>query len=634
MIVPITRAGKTLLGEVLIEVPLSTHTSMAGELSNDAPTSQESVEFPDIKTLFAQSQIPIARMVLPNHEKKILPSVEQDASRSKGQATLEVKPMNEFSTISARRDAKGSRKGEAAIRKMHSTNDGTASPHEAPKPTKKNEFSALLPSNTPVNPATPSPQGTSDITAAAMAKCSTTTISKRLPVTPQKSQSITATKYEFPNNTPTIPTRHGKVSKKRTTLQIYTPKTSRRKLMEDGMLELPKEEYGLEVIESTRKQLKQMERCLLSQEKLLTEQKRQRELNSSGGKKRGGSAEIDKERRRSKKKKRRVSEGVLRKDSGDAKAAGSDTPAGNGSTSGNATGSTRQGPHEPAQTSNGNGSTVQRPPQGLAEDLRSGDATSIREKAQLRTLNIIRPSHEGGQAAQKLDQTFARNTCRGKTRESGRISKLQPSRSSPMRKTRILQGLGMNFSVNTVASDRGDIWKSDDSPRRTSPPFQNTPRPSFQTSMTIPIEASKSHAQHRPGIHGVSMGNTPLTNPKSQADSSWAIRQTRREVVMPDNRPQCGCDSLHSYFQKALFFEPKLKDFPGCKAEFLAHAEQVAKCEAHSKILRRGCQQILEKENQLSTVGVKLLVSEGEFANILTVGSGAERIQRQWFDGR
>ena len=618
----------------LAREPLSTNKSRAGEHStNDAPTSPESVDFPAIETLFAQSQCSIARKILPNREKRVMPPVEQDISRSNGQATSEAKTITEFSSLSARRNTKGFENGEAANQTTRSRTHITASDHEIPKHVKRNEFSALIRSEAPANPVTPSPQGISDATDAVMARGLTT--SKCQPVTPQKSQPKVSVKSEPLNNTPTNTTRHRTVTKKGTALQIYTPRTSRRKLREDGILELPKEEYGLEVIESTRKQLKQMQRCLLSQEQMLQEQKRQRELKAIGGKKRPSFTEAKKERRMSRKK-RRVSKIGSRKRSGDVKTADNNVLAGNGSGDVTVTARARQAPTEPSRGSfDGlrsndamSGSSQERvkeyrtantgnsarggaakftnehgpnarqphhkPSQGPDEDTRSGESTSVREKPQLDTLEITKPSNDRAKDAPRSEKPMTDTGSHGKAQVSGGIPKPQTS-SSSVRKARTLQGLGIIFNVNTNTSHQKKPGKSDHGSSGALLPSQN------------PLRPESSYTQQRPGNPKESIRNTASSNTESHTNRSWATHLSRREVVMPNNRPQCRCDSLHSYFQKALFFEPKLNDFPGCKAEFLAHAEQVAKCEAHSKILRRGCQQILEKESQISAVSVEII---------------------------
>jgi len=86
------------------------------------------------------------------------------------------------------------------------------------------------------------------------------------------------------------------------------------------------------------------------------------------------------------------------------------------------------------------------------------------------------------------------------------------------------------------------------------------------------------------------------TLPKPQPQKTETIR------VLPN---RAVCDLLHPYFLQARWFEPKLEAFPGCKAEFLAHAEQIVHCDAHSRQLRHFCRLLVEKEDSTNSVGTQ-----------------------------
>ena len=70
----------------------------------------------------------------------------------------------------------------------------------------------------------------------------------------------------------------------------------------------------------------------------------------------------------------------------------------------------------------------------------------------------------------------------------------------------------------------------------------------------------------------------------------------RREIEFPPD--QCKCDVLHWYFTQPGLKYPDIERFPGSKAEFLAHAEQVAGCNAHDPILINHCQRVIKRESR------------------------------------
>lgn len=330
------------------------------------------------------------------------------------------------------------------------------------------------------------------------------------------------------------------------------------------MVEQPREDYGLEVIEMARRQLKEMESCLLSQERVLKEKRKERECEAEKAN-RLGHFKLAKKGRH-----------ILRETQ---KVDGDKSRRRETSSNGNSAAA------EPIIMA-GNHLRLEKA-QNAAKTLHSASAKPMSEQVQIQAQNGTNLPSEGQQREQAVSDTVTVVKAHG--HDTQNVGEVSPSSNV--------------LSIEKVPQSR-DSSKADGGPR-TLPRVQVMACPTFKKPMTTPSTADCFHVHNR-WDNGSSRGAAAPNSNKYPINRPWVYPHFRRQVIMNHNRRPCVCGLLHPYFLQARWFEPKLEDFPGCKAEFLAHAEQVASCEAHSKQLRNYCRLILEREAPSSSVGTRI----------------------------
>lgn len=404
----------------------------------------------------------------------------------------------------------------------------------------------------------------------------TTMTSTHLPATstPIKDESHSLRLF---NSTPTRCThiREGSIPAEDAAVQILTPNTRRRKLDKDGVVEQPQEEFGLEVIQSTRQQLKQIESCLLSQERVWQAKRREREREAAEAKRLADAKRAKKERR------------TLR-----------ETEKAN-------RGKSRRRGTSP----NGHGA-VARPA------IRAASHASNTE--QVRSEQVQNAARIQYPASAKLMSGQVQIEARNGITLSSEIQQREQAASGTVTVAHALgrdaQGTGKALKLSVTPSVRKVIEspnsnKAEAGPK-TPPQAHDVACPTFKRPITTSSAglstADKFRIQTRLNNNGSSRGATAPNSTKYSRSRIWVYPPFRRQVIMNHHRWPCVCDCLHPYFLQARWFEPELDAFPGCKAEFLAHAEQIVNCDAHSKQLRNYCRIILEKEVPPRSVGTQI----------------------------
>ena len=326
---------------------------------------------------------------------------------------------------------------------------------------------------------------------------------------------------------------------------------------------LSEEETGLQLIKSTLSQMREMEVRL---HMILLDNRKEREREAEEVKRRADERRERKVLRRSRKaEKRRRSEAQLGNEPVGDHCAGNNTPTSDRNTLGTETPKTQPSMLGPARKS--------------TEANRGNSASPVNGQAQVSSQHPTVSPSSNKKAAQASDTATATKVMGGETGATRRPQNSKVERPRP-----------------PTAG-----WHN--APRRTTT-LSPAQRPSLPTA---PLSAAYCRRdQHRWGNGASSSGTAVPKGPKHPASRPWANSQYRREVELPNRSPACECSSLHSYFRKAWRFEPKLSTFPGCKAEFLAHVDQVANCPAHYAETREACRQILAKENESSLVIIRI----------------------------
>ena len=343
--------------------------------------------------------------------------------------------------------------------------------------------------------------------------------------------------------------------------QIFTPRTQRRRLENNGMLEQRKEDYGLEVIESTRRQLKTIETLL-------------REIGSV-------QKTRDEEKARKKcSKSRKKARSALKEQSMTEK---NDDPHSDSATD------VCTATHD---VSSEQQSTLDQL-QGQDDIVSLGGATVVTEK--------VKPVPEGGPMAPsghvRVVDGAEPNPCDDKNEDTGIWMKS-------------CSGKGKTNAIRF--QDEGCLADRD---ANTPTPAQSVRRPIDREQLGAQSSTGgPSGASAGPSNTDRSLGHRAWTNSgpvrihkglQSSVRRPWCHPFAKREVILPNKRPKCICISLHWYFHQTWVSKPQIAKFPGCKAEFLAHVAQIVKCPAHPSYVKLECQRILLEDNQTSLAGLK-----------------------------
>lgn len=85
----------------------------------------------------------------------------------------------------------------------------------------------------------------------------------------------------------------------------------------------------------------------------------------------------------------------------------------------------------------------------------------------------------------------------------------------------------------------------------------------------------------------------------------WRKSYARREVVVPNRKEACVCDSLPDYFLQRRD-HVSLASWGAGKAEFMAHVEQINQCPGHSSNLIKSCRRVLAEESRAASAASKV----------------------------
>jgi hypothetical protein len=558
-----------------IDPAIATSLEVNVTTSNAERFSRGSTTFPDLRTLpEPQPQKTETIRVLPNRAAKILPSVEEQPRPS---GHLEIVDLEGSSPVVWGSDRNGSWETEHTSQTRASTKFSTVFPDLAPQQGNNgfvSDQALKIPTNTPEMSI---PRGRSQ-------SHGTTIINSSARITTPLAVTFTPIKNE-PRSLRTVsstPTRRAQNRKGNSLIQdntvhMLTPRTKRRKLDEDGIVQQPQEEYGLDVIQSTRQQLKRIESCLLSQEIFWQEKRRDRELQAEA--KRLADAKREK---RIEGKERHILRGAQRVNRNKSRRHGSNVNY-NSAITVSATEAFRHASNtehiRPEQVQNAAGT------------LHSASAKPMSGQVQVEARSGISLLSERQQREQAASDKFT--VAHALDRDNGEVSKSS-----------------LVLSTGKVPEGQNSS-QAKDGPSTPSQ-AQGVAGPTFKRPMTTSSAglstADRVRIQKQRDHGGRSKREATVSNTKNTRYLSgrpWVYAHSKREVIMNHLRRPCVCDLLHPYFLQARWFEPKLEAFPGCKAEFLAHAEQIVHCDAHSRQLRHFCRLLLEKEDSTNSVGTQ-----------------------------
>jgi len=542
--------------------------------SNVERFSRGSITFPDLRTLpEPQPQRTKTIRVLPNRAVKILPSVEEQPRPS---GHLEIVDLEGSSPVVCGSDRNGSRETEHTSQTRASTEFITVFPDLALQQGNNGFVSneALkIPTNTPEMSL---PRGRSQFYGTTIIN-SSARIPTPLPATftPIKNESRS---IRTVSSTPTRRTQNRKWNSliQDNAVHMLTPRTKRRKLDEDGIVQQPQEEFGLDVIQSTRQQLKRIESCLLSQEMFWQGKRRDRELQAES--KRLADAKREK---RTEGKERHILRGAQRVNRNKSRRYDSNVSYNRAITL----------PVTEAFRHSSNTEHI-RPEQiqNAAGTLHSASAKPMSGQVQVEA----RSGTNWLSTRQQREQVAPDNltVAHALDRENGEVSK-----------SSLVLSTGKVHEVQNRSLAKGG---------RTPPQAQGVAGPTFKRPMTTSsaelstadrVRIQKQRDNGERSKRGATVSNTK--NTRYSSGRPWVYAHFKREVIMNHLRRPCVCDLLHPYFLQARWFEPKLEAFPGCKAEFLAHAEQIVHCDAHSRQLRHFCRLLVEKEDSTNSVGTQ-----------------------------
>ena len=475
-----------------------------------------------------------------------------------------------------------------------------------------------------------------------------------LPITPKPSRIMASFKEEpqswFPTLTPSncLAVQHEVASNGVTAPHIDTPRTRRCKLKEDGLVEQSREEYSLYVVESTHRQLRNIERCLT---KLLLDKIEERERGAHEAKELGdrkrekkarrarenrdtdeGERHADTKRERHRRnrknaKRRKEIDGQLREQSG------GDTYVTNSVLLGNACvdiDTTSVGEGQPAAA------------QKMAEGVAPDDAPARSDQAKAKATTLTNVTHHD-QAKNTDSYTLGTQVqlpnptnrqaevvlSDGAALLNGQVQKKVPEGTGSQVSDQQKAQLSPSLIITRDTSGRVDRKTDNVSkhPHTRSEPNTSSKRDSQRADsyLSSPSPAKKTSSlvsQIPRGLLGAEVGSSVQSRchkeppsdiafsnaRKYQVSRPWGYPNFRRELEMPNNRLACKCFYLHPYFKQAWRFEPRLATFPGCKTEFFFQAEQVANCRGHSEEVREFCHQILKNNGQERSVNTCLIL--------------------------
>ena len=553
-----------------IDPAIATPLKVNVTTSNAERFSRGSITFPDLRTLpKPQPQKTETIRVLPNRAVKILPSVEEQSRPSEH---LEIVDLEASSPVVCGSDRNGSREIDHTSQTRASTEFSTVFPDLALQQGNNgfvsDEAALKIPTNTPEMSI---PRGRSQSYGTTIIN-SSARITTPLPATftPIKNESRS---FRTVSSTPTRRTqnRKGNGLIQDHAVHMLTPRTKRRKLYEDGIIQQPQEEYGLDVIQSTRQQLKRIESCLLSQEIFWQGKRRDRELQAEA--KRLADAKREK---RTEGKERHILRGAQRVNRNKSRRHGSSVNYNSAIT-------------VPVTEAFRHASNTEhiRPEQvqNAAGTLHSANAKPMSGQVQVEARSCTNLRSERQQREQAASDKLT--VAHPLDRDNGEVSKC----SLVLSTGKVPEGQNRSQAKAQAQGVAGSTLKR---PMTTS-------SAGLSTADRVRIQKQRDNGGR--SKRGATVSNTK--NTRYSSGRPWVYAHFKREVIMNHLRRPCVCDLLHPYFLQARWFEPKLEAFPGCKAEFLAHAEQIVHCDAHSRQLRHFCRLLVEKEDSTNSVGTQ-----------------------------
>ena len=558
-------------------LPCAAELDVGQEPSSSPESSRDSADLPGIETVFANQNLSFyIKRILLNREKKILPSIEQPNSGPLRKRHTEDRNPKPSKSIVPGSVSNTSQEAEPISQQTASSKTSTIS------------FSVML---EPEHISHPS----SSVCSNPIRNSTTSTQSKRpnVPAASTVGSSISPVEVKSePQRTMTDHTisRNRDILGQNTTPRIFTPKTRRRRIAEDGMVEQPQEEYGLEIVESARQQLKHIEKSLLSHLNMFQKkEEREHEMEQS---KRLANNEMAKKERHKLSKRERMDEAESQRELGKATfdvndIATSDLRTAKMDVSGVKKLQSRSQPQlEHLQSSSETPHTTSAPPK------------SGQPPAEAR--NITRLPIEGKLGAHVATGTVgSAKACGRDTHETAKIPKLQ------------------NRLGEAKAPERGESSKTNVG-SNTPSPAQKVSHPILQRSSAMSSTRESSHVQQRCGNVGSRREATATEGLRNTTSRPWGYPDFRRELVMNNHRLQCKCFYLHPYFRQAWRFEPKFATFPGCRDEFLVQIEQVANYKGHSEEVISAYQTILKTKARPYSVSMHITSGKVHVANRCT----------------
>lgn len=197
---------------------------------------------------------------------------------------------------------------------------------------------------------------------------------------------------------------------------------------------------------------------------------------------------------------------------------------------------------------------------------------------------------ESGEQAAALKAAYERHILENRTAKGGQLDSEQTSSDVGLT-TRGFAGLE-EASLSSKKSQQ--------------PSTEKVPKKSIQSAF------SKPH-RHDLDLHVDATGPKTPRAMRTQPDINPCNRPSafegshsqkvlqRREIDFPSHR--CKCEHLHPYFSQRSLRFPSLASFEGSTADFLSHAEKIAKCSWHDQTLVKACQNVLENEHASRQVG-------------------------------